>query len=311
MSPGHSDWCASGLSPRVRGNRRPAVPDALAPGSIPACAGEPGWSCRRWCRGRVYPRVCGGTPGAVGHQSPRMGLSPRVRGNRRPRFCSASTGRSIPACAGEPAMAVIRSSWARVYPRVCGGTARALRRVASYWGLSPRVRGNPGQERYVRKPSGSIPACAGEPNPTSSRIIKRRVYPRVCGGTQRRRGNAGCRQGLSPRVRGNRCAGRDGEPPSGSIPACAGEPGAAGPQGLFDRVYPRVCGGTVRSFVKTTLRWGLSPRVRGNRHDHGIGLAELGSIPACAGEPLRAASAALPPRVYPRVCGGTAASTSV
>ena len=74
-----------GLSPRVRGNR--VVPAAVFPlhRSIPACAGEPEFLVPWPSSATVYPRVCGGTllggGGLVGQQ----GLSPRVRGNQRPK----------------------------------------------------------------------------------------------------------------------------------------------------------------------------------------------------------------------------------
>ena len=50
-----------GLSPRVRGNRRITGAGARRVGSIPACAGEPGWCCAGEVGWGVYPRVCGGT----------------------------------------------------------------------------------------------------------------------------------------------------------------------------------------------------------------------------------------------------------
>ena len=50
-----------GLSPRVRGNHRPLHVGAAVVGSIPACAGEPRLELGVLGRGRVYPRVCGGT----------------------------------------------------------------------------------------------------------------------------------------------------------------------------------------------------------------------------------------------------------
>ena len=50
-----------GLSPRVRGNPGVRAPAKAGPGSIPACAGEPGFESRRRAFCRVYPRVCGGT----------------------------------------------------------------------------------------------------------------------------------------------------------------------------------------------------------------------------------------------------------
>ena len=51
----------TGLSPRVRGNHCRARHSGWPNGSIPACAGEPRSRARRGTRGRVYPRVCGGT----------------------------------------------------------------------------------------------------------------------------------------------------------------------------------------------------------------------------------------------------------
>ena len=51
----------TGLSPRVRGNPPVLTPAALAQGSIPACAGEPGERGIDAFGVEVYPRVCGGT----------------------------------------------------------------------------------------------------------------------------------------------------------------------------------------------------------------------------------------------------------
>ena len=54
---------------------------------------------------------------------PGKGLSPRVRGNLRPSTSEGENKRSIPACAGEPPWSGAAQPWAKVYPRVCGGTA--------------------------------------------------------------------------------------------------------------------------------------------------------------------------------------------
>ena len=53
-------------------------------------------------------------------------------------------------------------------------------------------------------------------------------------------------EGLSPRVRGNLFRGLGLVLPDGSIPACAGEPGNTFLPLSSTRVYPRVCGGTIR-----------------------------------------------------------------
>ena len=120
-----------GLSPRVRGNPGRAGRGADNSGSIPACAGEPYRVQRREGTAKVYPRVCGGTCGPSGFITITTGLSPRVRGNlERPERLQAGNG-SIPACAGEPGMSIWISRWAKVYPRVCGGTVRRTSRELS------------------------------------------------------------------------------------------------------------------------------------------------------------------------------------
>ena len=119
------------------------------------------------------------------------------------------------------------------------------------------------------------------------------------------RGAVARERGLSPRVRGNQisCAARGDS--RRSIPACAGEPFLSG---FFQRpvkVYPRVCGGTPPVLDLAVIHRGLSPRVRGNLSQAAAKSVELGSIPACAGEPYGASAVAGPGAVYPRVCGGT------
>ena len=240
-----------GLSPRVRGNLMPVVEVKQDVGSIPACAGEPGSFVQSIRSSRVYPRVCGGTTIRDFMVTNLPGLSPRVRGNLPLRPVRLWPGGSIPACAGEPHLRDGVFGTRRVYPRVCGGTAFTSRSRDDMAGLSPRVRGNPSVTPNSGALSGSIPACAGEPRYRLSAAGRRRVYPRVCGGTfVDDDGHIGL-WGLSPRVRGNQLAGQRTPEPSGSIPACAGEPCGRGIGALMPGVYPRVCGGT--------KRLGLSP----------------------------------------------------
>ena len=213
-----------GLSPRVRGN--PGLGAIYRPvrGSIPACAGEPPRR-RRWrSSSRVYPRVCGGTIPSLPVPSTWTGLSPRVRGNRRPGHLHPRQRGSIPACAGEPRTRTCAASPRWVYPRVCGGTASPDRDFEAAEGLSPRVRGNRRDDDEGRARRGSIPACAGEPRLRQGDRLAGRVYPRVCGGTVWMGTKLENGLGLSPRVRGNQAVRDALKRVSGSIPACAGEP---------------------------------------------------------------------------------------
>ena len=172
-------------------------------------------------------------------------------------------------------------------------------------GLSPRVRGNRYSCHHLPGGGGSIPACAGEPSCGGSHPSYCPVYPRVCGGTQRRPSEIVCDRGLSPRVRGNPAPPGYVGPEGRSIPACAGEPSIAAFSLSSSAVYPRVCGGTSLSRPDFPPGKGLSPRVRGNPPP-GTGLRPpRRSIPACAGEPGQGVCSRTNTMVYPRVCGGT------
>ena len=297
--------CWRGLSPRVRGNHRDRGRQHGRNGSIPACAGEPAGRRPRGGTGRVYPRVCGGTHAPSSPEGVMAGLSPRVRGNLEdPLGLGAGVG-SIPACAGEPSRQGAGGNTRWVYPRVCGGTRDVRKAFELMVGLSPRVRGNRSRHRQPPRRVGSIPACAGEPGGSVGIHASLRVYPRVCGGTDMRAAEVREQTGLSPRVRGNLHHRVYPRIQPGSIPACAGEPRPRRGRPPLTRVYPRVCGGTGARAIRGLRGGGLSPRVRGNPTASPIGCGVQGSIPACAGEPLRRPLCRPGRRVYPRVCGGT------
>ncbi len=132
----------------------------------------------------------------------------------------------------------------------------------------------------------------------------------MCGGTCHSKSEAVRLQGLSPRVRGNPRESYSRSYHRGSIPACAGEPRRGDAIGQCNGVYPRVCGGTLGASRRPENLQGLSPRVRGNP-TCAIRLRQCGgSIPACAGEPVQPDTVLESVRVYPRVCGGTAADVA-
>ena len=132
----------------------------------------------------------------------------------------------------------------------------------------------------------------------------------MCGGTAGRVEVLRNPGGLSPRVRGNRHWPEKTGAMARSIPACAGEPETNVLKVRGYVVYPRVCGGTVPGIDDCATPAGLSPRVRGNRHEGASPTAWQRSIPACAGEPPPTAIHQRPTPVYPRVCGGTSTACS-
>ena len=110
---------------------------------------------------------------------------------------------------------------------------------------------------------------------------------------------------LSPRLRGNLHALIACLICAGSIPAPAGEPPGYWGWTCRSRVYPRACGGTEHVLGAYAPGDGLSPRLRGNRHQHHRHGRPDGSIPAPAGEPESGGFDVEDVRVYPRACGGT------
>ena len=193
--------------------------------------------------------------------------------------------RSIPACAGEPYKDSPLCTAYTVYPRVCGGTYSAKRRGVLEDGLSPRVRGNPGDKWSGSMGVGSIPACAGEPSSVGRLSLTMTVYPRVCGGTRRALQDHPPSAGLSPRVRGNLYL-TVGRPQLGGLsPRVRGNLSMTVRLLTFNGSIPRVCGGTPYFLLPPSKPEGLSPRVRGNRCGRRYTGRSDGSIPACAGEP--------------------------
>ena len=188
---------------------------------------------------------------------------------------------------------------------MCGGTRREATDRTSGRGLSPRVRGNQSRVRLPIDRAGSIPACAGEPGQCGLPPGQIAVYPRVCGGTSFSASRWMIFTGLSPRVRGNLSLSDWGDAGGRSIPACAGEPPPRRGAAFARWVYPRVCGGTGKPLSENQATYGLSPRVRGNRHSRHVRPGSRRSIPACAGEPTSLILCNDQGKVYPRVCGGT------
>ena len=154
------------------------------------------------------------------------GLSPHARGNlggqQNPRMYYGS----IPACTGEPVAMRKRMQLLRVYPRMHGGTTKALLVLGVTLGLSPHARGNHSFKYTTLACSGSIPACTGEPDNRVSCTFPHKVYPRMHGGTLWVRHAASSDHGLSPHARGNQPVLQFSDEMVRSIPACTGEPPA-------------------------------------------------------------------------------------
>ena len=136
--------------------------------SIPACAGEPCNPVGSGSDGNRSIPACAGEPRCPHAVCPPIdGLSPRVRGNRRPVLGLHRDYGSIPACAGEPFIVDSRIRYSRSIPACAGEPITRHFAYPLSTGSIPACAGEPAAGVYVILPQtrpGSIPACAGEPN---------------------------------------------------------------------------------------------------------------------------------------------------
>ena len=200
----------------------------------------------------------------------------------------ASIRRSIPAWAGETPQPHISLGEHPVYPRVGGGNQSRYAIGQRREGLSPRGRGKLQIGGYDDGEDRSIPAWAGETAPYRGGAGCAEVYPRVGGGNVRTLPKRANTRGLSPRGRGKRRGLGCKHGRTRSIPAWAGETLSQEHLQAYATVYPRVGGGNARAFDAASSNAGLSPRGRGKLHISPHTRGELRSIPAWAGETVRA-----------------------
>ena len=213
-----------------------------------------------------------------------------MRGTPDPRR-SAPCGRGIiPAYAGNTSTTRARRCRPRDHPRVCGEHAREHASCELHSGSSPRMRGTLGGPAGESRPSGIIPAYAGN---TKRRVAIRAWswdHPRVCGEHMYFAMVCAPSWGSSPRMRGTLRGGKFR-------------------RGL-SKDHPRVCGEhrSVKFFRPRSL--GSSPRMRGTQRlimdVHGAG----GIIPAYAGNTGVRHTPHMPLRDHPRVCGEHASTPS-
>ena len=128
--------------------------------------------------------MCGAAAVVQVRQEPRYGLSPRVRGSRLRHGIGQPRMRSIPTCAGQPAIPRPCPCLYAVYPHVCGAAIQIDMSGLLAAGLSPRVRGSHTSLAVHAHALGSIPTCAGQPRSLTCCSVMPRVYPHVCGAAE-------------------------------------------------------------------------------------------------------------------------------
>ena len=239
-----------------------------------------------------------------GSGSPRLpGSFPRVRGKRQVRHQGIIVARLIPACAGKT-----RRLWAwrppsPAHPRACGENVLAASSASSTPGSSPRVRGKPIEQQFLRARVGLIPARAGKTPSTTSPKKARPAHPRACGENIKTTAPPAIEAGSSPRVRGKHPRRPRTGRGRGLIPARAGKT-TRRPRGRgCPWAHPHACGENLSRSSLTFVSWGSSPRVRGKRLRLLAQTRTRRLIPARAGKTAMRTGAGADTGAHPRACG--------
>ena len=231
-----------GSSPRMRGTPGVDGQWRVAPGIIPAYAGNTPTFPWSTTAARDHPRVCGEhVQNALGRFNV-AGSSPRMRGTHARNRSGRRNPRIIPAYAGNTCSRRQLRPCRRDHPRVCGEHPSLKPYSASFAGSSPRMRGTHGFHAGLAQVFGIIPAYAGNTPPCPGRAAIHWDHPRVCGEhTLSNRISSGLR-GSSPRMRGTPIGCARWRNTNGIIPAYAGNTRTSNHRtcGAWD--HPRVCG---------------------------------------------------------------------
>ena len=274
-----------GLSPPTRGIPAAVNNPVLLDRSIPAYAGDPRTDSHPLESAPVYPRLRGGSRQFAHIVRLGFGLSPPTRGILGQSTTPARRRRSIPAYAGDPHHSGGSPHSVEVYPRLRGGSADTPGLASSKAGLSPPTRGILRQGAVDRLNERSIPAYAGDPMAIPTLMTRRKVYPRLRGGSTSPKCLCRGIQGLSPPTRGIPHHALPRRRSRRSIPAYAGDPPAPSTVSLSLTVYPRLRGGSLSIGASKDSASGLSPPTRGIHDEKTQELLDERSIPAYAGDP--------------------------
>ena len=191
---------------------------------------------------RDHPRVCGEHAGYNSADDTLEGSSPRMRGTPSlPRQADGRVG-IIPAYAGNTSGVGPLPSFFRDHPRVCGEHDAIVVPLRFRAGSSPRMRGTPFCQNWLRLGYGIIPAYAGNTCIHQRQPFSSRDHPRVCGEHVANTSRGIFRSGSSPRMRGTPQGHGTLHGRAGIIPAYAGNTLDAGFSCFSNGDHPRVCG---------------------------------------------------------------------
>ncbi len=230
-----------------------------------------------------HPRMRGEHGGAQEVACGLLGSSPHARGTHNKLIHNPILKGIIPACAGNTGQldAGERVEWD--HPRMRGEHESARMPVASVGGSSPHARGTRWRAGGSVRPSGIIPARAGNTQQTDTQSDTKWDHPRMRGEHESARMPVASVVGSSPHARGTRKCRWDVAVHVGIIPACAGNTISFVTASDTLRDHPRMRGEHANAGGMLLCMSGSSPHARGTQLALSQRRIPCGIIPACAG----------------------------
>ena len=148
---------------------------------IPAYAGNASWVQSLNPQASVHPRIRGERPRLQSTGPLVSGSSPHTRGTLRYRSCCSTTGRFIPAYAGNAFRRVPAVGRDTVHPRIRGERCIKISPRVISDGSSPHTRGTLSTRHRLPDARRFIPAYAGNARPDRMAMLTMTVHPRIRG----------------------------------------------------------------------------------------------------------------------------------
>ena len=165
------------------------------------------------------------------------------------------------------------------------------------------MRGTPCGRECLHEWHGIIPAHAGNTPAPSQKPSSPRDHPRACGEHRTDVEQHKKETGSSPRMRGTHKGSSAGGFAIGIIPAHAGNTVTAYVMPSCMRDHPRACGEHYRIRLGDEAQLGSSPRMRGTPLIEQTDIAQIGIIPAHAGNTRVMPRPTGHVEDHPRACG--------
>ena len=174
-------YAMKGSPPPMRGKEQYKMTDAQRGRITPAYAGKRTAGSGGLNYEQDHPRLCGEKSGILRANAATTGSPPPMRGKERRSQHLPRLLRITPAYAGKRMSVTESAIWRQDHPRLCGEKITNQRKICTFTGSPPPMRGKGYLRYFFQRFSGITPAYAGKSLRTDFKGILSEDHPRLCG----------------------------------------------------------------------------------------------------------------------------------